>query len=171
MKKYVFLGIMLMLLSTVFAIHKTSHPYYVSVTEIEYNAKEKELGIACKLFTDDFEFTLKDQFNQPINIYKPADTAKLNNLVEAYITKHLMLNIDGNRLKMLYLGYEIEGEAIWCYFSVPGVPAFKQLNVFNDLLYTYKKEQINMIHVRVNGEKQSHRLTHPNTTVSFEFKQ
>ena len=170
MKKFVFWGMLLLLLSPVFALHKSSHPYYVSVTEIEYNAKEKELGIACKLFIDDFEFTLKNLFNQPVNIYKPTDTARLNKMIETYITKHLMINADGNGLKMVYLGYEIEGEAIWCYFSAAQVPVFKRLDVLNDLLYDYKKEQINMIHVRVNGDKKSHRLTHPNTTASFEFK-
>ena len=36
----------------------THHPIYVSVTEIEHNAKDKTLEISCKIFTDDFEKTL-----------------------------------------------------------------------------------------------------------------
>ncbi|MEI8059397.1 MAG: DUF6702 family protein, partial [Ferruginibacter sp.] len=32
-----------------------NHPLFVSVTEIEHNAKDKTLEISCKIFTDDFE--------------------------------------------------------------------------------------------------------------------
>ena len=35
------------------------HPIFVSVTEIEHNAKDKTLEISCKIFTDDFEKTLR----------------------------------------------------------------------------------------------------------------
>ena len=31
------------------------HPFYVSVTEIQENTKDKILEIACKIFTYDFE--------------------------------------------------------------------------------------------------------------------
>ena len=31
------------------------HPYYVSVTEIEYDLKRREVGVACKFFIDDRE--------------------------------------------------------------------------------------------------------------------
>ena len=31
------------------------HPFFVSVTEINHNAKDKTIEIACKIFTDDFE--------------------------------------------------------------------------------------------------------------------
>ena len=33
----------------------SNHPIFMSVTEIEHNAKDKTLEISCKVFTDDFE--------------------------------------------------------------------------------------------------------------------
>ncbi len=36
-----------------------SHPFYVSVTEISHNAKDKTLEISCKLFSSDFETVLE----------------------------------------------------------------------------------------------------------------
>ena len=32
------------------------HPFYISVTEINQNPKEKTLEISCKLFAEDFDF-------------------------------------------------------------------------------------------------------------------
>ena len=37
------------------------HPIFVSVTQIDHNATDKTLEISCKIFTDDFEQTLRQQ--------------------------------------------------------------------------------------------------------------
>lgn len=34
------------------------HPFHVSTTEINHNAKDKSLEITCRIFTDDFEAIL-----------------------------------------------------------------------------------------------------------------
>jgi hypothetical protein len=31
-----------------------SHPFFISVTEINHNSGDKNLEISCKIFTDDF---------------------------------------------------------------------------------------------------------------------
>ena len=36
------------------------HPFFVSVTEINHNAGDKNLEISCKIFTDDFEAALAE---------------------------------------------------------------------------------------------------------------
>ncbi len=48
------------------------HPYYMSVTEIEYKPAEKEVQVACKIFTDDLEEALKKEFAKKIDIVNPA---------------------------------------------------------------------------------------------------
>ncbi len=35
------------------------HPLYISVTEINHNAKDKILEVSCKIFTNDFETVLE----------------------------------------------------------------------------------------------------------------
>jgi hypothetical protein len=35
------------------------HPFYVTVTEIEYSSKNKELGLSIKTFPDDLEETIR----------------------------------------------------------------------------------------------------------------
>jgi hypothetical protein len=37
----------------------SSHPFFVSITEVEYSSKTKELGIATKFFPDDLEEALR----------------------------------------------------------------------------------------------------------------
>jgi len=146
-----------------------AHPYYVSVTEIDYNASQKEIEVACKIFTDDFEQTLKSVYNTKVDLYKPADKKLLDRQISTYIEKHLKLNIAGKNTTLSYAGYEIEGEAAWCYFSVPGIQPFRSIQIFNDLLYSYKKEQVNLVHVKISGERKSTRLSFPDTDATLQF--
>jgi len=146
-----------------------AHPYYVSVTEIDYNAAKKELEIACKIFTDDFEQTLKTVYNTKVDLYKPEDKKLLDKQIAGYIEKHLKLNIGGKNAALSYVGYDIEGEAAWCYFFVPDVQPFTSIQIFNNLLYSYKEEQINLIHVKTNGTRKSTRLSFPDTDATLQF--
>ncbi len=99
-----------------FRSHST-HPYYVSVTEIEYINANKEIGIACKIFADDFEQALKATYHTKIDLYQTKDTSLTGKQIAGYINKHLHLSAGGKPLSLHYLGFEIEGEAAWCYFS------------------------------------------------------
>ena len=145
------------------------HPYYVSVTEIEYSNPDKEIQVACKIFTDDFEQALKAMYHTKIDLYHPQDKALLDKQITGYIQKHLHLKADGKTVKLNYIGFEIEGEAAWCFFSAGDIPAVKNIAVFNDLLYEYKKEQVNMMHTRVNGDRKSGRLSFPDNSLQFSF--
>ena len=145
------------------------HPYYVSVTEIDYNTSKKEIEIACKIFTDDFEQTLRSVYNSKVDLYKPADKKLLDRQIAGYIEKHLKLHIGGKNAVLSFEGYEIEGEAAWCYFSVPGIQPFRSIQIFNDLLYSYREEQVNLVHVKINGERKSTRLTFPDTDAALQF--
>ncbi|MBX3256749.1 MAG: hypothetical protein KF862_21615 [Chitinophagaceae bacterium] len=168
MTRSVLFLILLPLLVSSFLGHN-HHPYYVSVTEIEYSSTNKEIGIACKIFADDFEQALKEMYQTKIDLYNTKDTSLTGKQIAGYIHKHLQLVADGKPVPLQYLGFEIEGEAAWCYFSGSSVASFRQLQVFNDLLYEYKKEQVNLMHVKVNGNRKSGRLTSPDNRLSFDF--
>ncbi|HXL58320.1 MAG TPA: DUF6702 family protein, partial [Chitinophagaceae bacterium] len=43
------------------------HPFFVSMTDINYNSKEKELEISVRIFTDDFENTLRKYHSTKID--------------------------------------------------------------------------------------------------------
>lgn len=43
---------------------KPTHPFHVSVIEINHNAADKTLEISCKIFTDDFEKILAKNYQK-----------------------------------------------------------------------------------------------------------
>ncbi len=147
-----------------------THPFYVSVTEIEHNSKDKTLEISCKIFSDDFEKTLRKNCNCKVDLLHPADKAAMDQLVSDYVKKHLSLKINNKNVVINYLGYESIDESVYSYWQVDGVQKISQIEVKNNLLYDYNQQQVNVVHVTVMGKRKSSRLNYPNTKVGFKFR-
>jgi len=148
---------------------KVYHPIYLSVTEIEHNAKEKTLEISCKIFTDDFEKTLRQTYKGKVDLLKPKDKSAMNKLVSDYVQKHLQLKVDGKTVALQFLGYEQEEEGIISFYQANNIPGVKKIDIINNILFEYKKEQMGILHVKVNDERKSTKLINPEEKASFEF--
>jgi hypothetical protein len=145
------------------------HPFYISVTEINQNAQDKTLEISCKLFADDFEETLKKNYKTVLDLTSEKDKAALDKFIPDYVNKHLSLVVDGKPVKLSYVGFEKEKESAYCYFQVENVLLVKKMEVSNSILHDYSDGQINIVHVVVNGKRQSTKLDYPAKQASFSF--
>lgn len=146
-----------------------AHPLYVTVTEINYNAKDKTLEISCKIFTNDFEAALEKAYHQRIDITEPKDIAAANKFVSGYIQKHFQIKVDGKPVVLEFIGSERQVDATWSYFQVNNVSVIKKLEITNSLLYDTFEGQIGIMHVMVSGNRQSTKITNPETNAVFEF--
>ena len=145
------------------------HPIFVSVTEIEHNAKAKSLEISSKIFTDDFEKALRATYKTKVDLLDGLQRAEMDKLVSDYIKRHLAISIDGKPTAIKYVGYENIEEAIYCYFEIENILTPKKLSISDDILYEYKKEQISILHVTVGGKRQSTKLSNPEKMAEMRF--
>lgn len=146
------------------------HPFYVSVVEINHNKPEATLETSVRIFTDDFENTLKMRFpNSRVDLYHPERNGATDSLMSRYLREKLALTVNGKPMAWQYIGSERVEESTWCYLEIQQVPVVQTLRVNNKMLYEYKKEQINMHHVLVNGQRKSHKLDNPDSEVTFSF--
>lgn len=157
-----------------FSVPKTTerppHPFYVSVTEIEYNAGEKALEMSIKVFTDDFEKVLVKATGGPVDIYKPKDKALLEKQIADYIKKHFLIKADGKPLSLEYVGFEIEEQSTFGYFQVSNLSkAPKKIEISNAVFYEMYEKQISIMHLNISGGRKSTKLDYPATEAVFEF--
>ncbi len=145
------------------------HPIFVSVTEIGYNNTAKTLEISCKIFTDDFEQTLRHQNKTKVDLLDPAYKQAMNVLVNNYVQKHLQISVDEKNVTMQFLGFEQQEEGIISYLQVDNIATVKKVAVTDNILYESRPQQMQIIHVTVNGNRKSSRLNNPDEKVSFEF--
>ena len=146
-----------------------NHPFYVSVTEINHNATEKSLEISCKIFTDDMEKTLRQNFKTKIDIIQPKDKAALAKMITEYLNNHLKLSVDGKGVSFRYVGNETDDTHAFVYLQVDNIPTVKKIDITNSLLYDFIDKQINIMHVVVDGSRKSTKLEYPYTKADFEW--
>jgi hypothetical protein len=144
------------------------HPYYVSVTEVEYSTKDHELGMSMKFFPDDIEAALKQMSGGKVDITKGNKTEN-EKLLTAYVIKHFSVKLDGKAVSPQFLGYENDQGATWCYFSVKNVSSPHTIQIFNNFLYEYRKDQLNFVHAIVDGNRKTVQLAMPENSVTFTF--
>ena len=145
------------------------HPIFVSVTEIEHNAKEKSLEISCKIFTDDFEKTLRKEYKTHVDLEDVKLKVAMNKLVNAYVQNHLKISVDGKPAVLQYLGYERIEEGIYSYYRADNIPSVKKINVMDNLLFEYKEQQMNLVHVVFGGTRKSTKLSNPESVMTMTF--
>lgn len=145
------------------------HPLYVSVTEIHHNGRDKTLEISCKIFADDMEDILEKNYRKAVDLTNEKQVGQNNTLIADYVNRHFSITADAKLRKLDYLGFEKEAEAVYCYFEVTEIASLKKLDLTNSLLQDFTSEQINIMHVVVNGTRKSYKLDYPQKNASFQF--
>jgi hypothetical protein len=144
------------LLSVLFYLH----PIHVSVTEIEFDRKDKALEIMMRVFIDDMELTLRNSTNNPeLDILNPPKGTPLDTLMADYLKEHFSISLDNKRRETHYLGHEREGEAFIFFIEVRNVVAWNSITIRNDIIMSTYDDQSNLIHVYVDDKVKSLRLT------------
>ena len=150
-------------------ITKELHPIHISVIEINHNAAEKSLEIMCKIFTDDFERTLAKKYNAKVDLINPPNKGAMDSLVKKYLLSHLHIKTNGKPVSYSYLGFEHEVEAVYSYIEVLNVPSVSRFDILTDIMYDTFDDQMNILHVVVNGNRKSTRLNYPNKEAVLNF--
>lgn len=145
------------------------HPFHVSVVEINHNAADKSLEISCKIFTDDFEKVLAQNYKTKVDLTNPPDRKAMDSVVKKYIFSHFAVTVDGKPGTLVYVGFEKDNEAVFSYVEVDNIPSLKKIEITNSLMHDMFTDQVNIMHVIENGNRKSTKLDYPATKSSIEF--
>ncbi|MBO9619467.1 MAG: hypothetical protein J7539_10570 [Niabella sp.] len=165
----IFFAFAVLLCGTAFCM-RSWHPFHVSASEIEYNAKAKQLEISSKIFTDDFEKVLERIYKTKADFNNKALKPTMDGLVTQYITTHLSVRTRGRLLPLKFFGWEVDHEAVYIY-TTAAAPDFdpKNIAIENTILYDLFEDQLNIVHFIVNGNRKSSKLNYPERKVGFSF--
>ena len=145
------------------------HPFHVSTSDISYNQKEQKIEVTCSIFTDDFESTLKRDYSAKADLSNKAVHKAMDALVKRYINENLEIRPAGKAVALQYIGFEQDKDAVNIYLESPKTPVFKKIEVENSIMLDVFPDQMNIVHITVNGERKSYRLDYPEHLVSGSF--
>ncbi len=90
-------------------------------------------------------------------------------LINQYIQEHLQLRVNGQTKTLEFAGYQQEEESTWNYYQIKDIQQVKKIEINNFILYDFREEQINMLHININGKEQSDKLNYPDKAFSMSF--
>ncbi len=160
------LSIQSFILSTLLSL---LHPFYVSVIDVNHNVKDKNVEISIRIFVDDFEATLKKNYQRNFDLHKSTNDVQVNKIITNYIETKLQIVIDGKPIAMNYLGYEVQKESVWIFLEINNINRIKKINFNCNLLYDYQNKQMNIFNVKANGSEKNYKLDYPKNTLAFEW--
>jgi ribosomal protein S17E len=145
------------------------HPFFISMTDVNHNAKTKTLEVSVRIFTDDFEKALSKKCNCKLDLMKPVNKSEVENQIATYVTSHVSIKTDGKRQALQFVGYDEEDGSIWNYFEVKDIAPFTKLELFNNILHENSDQQVNMVHVKANGKDKTEKLDYPKNTLTVNW--
>ena len=145
------------------------HPLFVSVIDIKHNAKEKNIEVSFRIFTDDLEVTLKNNYHCNVDLATGSAKADVNKFVANYVQSKLQLTVDNKPKTLKYIGYEIQKESTWIYAQVDDISTLKKLNISCNLLYEFTEKQSNIFNVTANGIEKNYKIDFPKKAAEFAW--
>lgn len=148
---------------------KDIHPYHVGSVEFNYNSKSKTFEISGKFFLDDLENGINKKYGTNLHFQDEKFKEKMNEALKGYILDYLKLKVNNKMLKINYIGYEEDSEAVNIYLESEPVKSPKKVETSVSVLYNFFDDQMNIIHIIVDGKRQSQKLDYPDRYLYKNF--
>lgn len=145
------------------------HPFFIGVTELTYQPKQKVVQGSTKLFLDD---VMKDIKQEGLGVFNPADKGeKQTQLLFSYLSKHLKIRSaptiaqikQQSYFSIVPVGWEVEEDAIWIYYQLK-CKSFQCVEIYNNLLFASCPQQVHIYKLTQGNQKINDRTLSPTTT-------
>lgn len=143
------------------------HPFFVSVTQFTQNSKTKTVEISAKIFYNDLEQDIFNQTKLKIDVIQPKNKLEVNNLIAAYLQRHLKVTINNKIYPLNFVGYQIIDDAAWCYLETSKTPKIKTISIKNNILLALHPQQINIVNLKIEDNEANYKLDESQTVFNF----
>jgi predicted RNase H-related nuclease YkuK (DUF458 family) len=152
-------------LLTAFSIHK----FYVGVFQIDYVKEKKTVQITARLFIDDLEKALYKKHNKHFYITTKEEISDANTYIAKYIEEKLKIKINTKIQTLQFLTKEQEDNIVICYLKINCKENLKSIDITNTILTDIFREQQNLVHLNINGNKKTLLFTNTETNQKLNF--
>ncbi len=145
------------------------HKFYVSVTQIDYVPNKKRVEITSRIFIDDLEKALERKFKKKFYLTTSNEIENADVLIQEYLKEKIKISINKKSQKIEYLTKEVEGDVLIFYTKIAISKKINTFEIYNSLLTDTYKEQQNIVHLNINGNKNSFLFTNSETNQKIDY--
>ena len=142
------------------SLQPLDHKFYLSVTQMEFDADKNRSPALSRVFVDDLEETLRQRYDVQLALGTDREDEKASFYIRRYMEQKLTVEINNVPLKFSFAGFTYQNDQIVLLseFSIIDSDEY-EIKVTNTLITDAYSEQQNLVHFRMNQKKQSEVLT------------
>ncbi len=142
------------------SLQTLDHKFYLSVTQMEFDADKNRITAISRVFVDDLEETLRQRYDVQLALGTDREDEKASFYIRRYVEQKLTVEINNVPLKFSFAGFTYQNDQIVLLseFSIIDSDEY-EIKVTNTLITDAYSEQQNLVHFRMNQKKQSEVLT------------
>ena len=145
------------------------HPYHVGSMEFNYSQKSKTFEISGRFFMDDLENAINKKYGKNLHFLNPKSEKEMQEALKNYTSEYLKLKVNNQFVKVNFIGYEEDKESVDIFLESEIVANPKKVETAVSFLYNLFDDQMNIIHIIVNGQRKSEKLNYPERYLFQEF--
>ena len=157
------------ILFLLFTLAFSSHKYYLSLTQIEYNKDQDSLEVIINVFMDDIEFAINKEYSVDLRLTTKQELEDVDSYFQKYLRKNLRFLVNKELVNYNFIGKEYEGDLVYFYLEVNVSNSPVSLEVYNTILVTYFEQQQNIIKFKNGSERQSKILSKNTNKALLKF--
>ena len=138
-----------------FILAFSSHKYYLSLTQIEYNKDHKSLEVIINVFMDDIELAVNKEYDVDMRLTTKEELKGVDEYFQKYLSNNLKFFINNKAVQYNFIGKEYEGDLVYFYLELELKEDPLSLKVINTLLFDYFEQQQNVIKFKNGSKRQS----------------
>lgn len=131
-----------------------AHPFYVAIVNLEYKKDSKSIEAIFRIFTDDFEKSISEEYNEPLFLSTPKQNANADSLVKNYMKNHFEIFSNKEKLNSDYIGFQSEFDVSKVYIEFKSAES-TEIEISSDLLMQEFPEQTIVVNLEIEKETRS----------------
>ena len=120
-----------------FTLAFTSHKYYLSLTQVEYNKEQNRLEVIINVFMDDIEIAVNKEYDVDLRLTTKQELEDVDIYFKKYLLKNLSFLVNDKPVEYSFIGKEYEGDLVYFYIESSVIEDPSALQVNNTILFDY----------------------------------
>lgn len=118
---------------------------------------------------DDLENAINKKYGKNLHFQDIKYEKEMQENLKNYASEYLKLKVNNQFVKVNFVGYQEDKESVDIFLESEGVSNPKKVETAVSFLYNLFDDQMNIIHIIVNSQRKSEKLTYPDRYLYQEF--
>lgn len=148
------------------------HPIHVALTTVEYNKPESRFDITFKIFYDDLESIIAENYNVVLNLGNDNENPDKEQWLQKYLSEHFLVTAGNKALTPLSVtDTRMSEKAIWIYCSIPLQELPEEITVTNSVMMDMYADQTDLVILKIDQLEEGFRFHRKHFTETIKLSE